>query len=717
VIPVQKKTRYITYLAVALSLASAQGMCAEENKDIDAFDLGIESLLDTKLSSLATGALQKISDAPAVISVITALDIETMGATDLDEVLETIPGLHVTYDKSTYTPIYSMRGVHSAFNPQVLVLINGISIKTLYVGNRSPVWAGMPVKMIKKVEVIRGPGSAVYGADAFAGIINIITKQGDDINGTVVGARAGSFNSKGAWVIHGKEYGKTNIAFSLEYFNTDGHDGIIKQDAQTHLDNLFNTNASLAPGSVNLGRGGIDSYLDISHGDWRFHAGYQGRRDVEVGAGTTGALDDQGRYADDRINAALVYNNKTLFENWEIEGKLTHLNTSYRVTENLHLFPKGAIIGGQVYPNGFIGNPGIAERQTNLSFSAFYKGLTGHTLRFGAGAYYGSLYDVKETKNFGIDPSTGQAVSPNSPPIDVSGTPYAFAETGIRKSWFAFAQDAWEINDRFQLTSGIRYDHYSDFGSTINPRLALVWHVTDKFTTKLLYGQAFRAPAFFELYSKNNPVALGNPNLTPEEMAMWELVFNYQVHHDLYTSANFFSYKITDSIQSLPDAKGTSTMQNAGVQKGKGVELEVEWKPSLVKRLTLSGNYSYQDAVNDITKTKIANAPRQQLYLKANWKVLSRWNLSTQANWVMNRERVTVTNDPRPTVDDYVTVDLTARYKVISGKWNTTFSIRNLFDENAFEPSEGPDTNNVINIPYDLPLAGRSAYIEFNYKF
>jgi len=144
VIPIQKKVRYINHLAIILLLSSVQSIYA--NQYIDTFDLDIESLLNTKFSTLATGTLQNIADTPAVISVITAFDIETMGATDLDEVLETVPGLHVTYDKSTYTPIYSIRGVYSAFNPQVLVLINGVSIKTLYAGNRSPHLGGNACK-------------------------------------------------------------------------------------------------------------------------------------------------------------------------------------------------------------------------------------------------------------------------------------------------------------------------------------------------------------------------------------------------------------------------------------------------------------------------------------------------------------------------------------------------------------------------------------------
>jgi len=169
----------------------------------DAAQAGQESDLsliygDEDIVSIATGTAQPISRAPAVASVITAEHIKQIGATELDQVLETIPGLHVAVSARGYSPIYTIRGVYSDTNPQVLMLINGIPITNVFAGDRSQVWAGMPVNDIARIEVIRGPGSAVYGADAYAGVINIITKDANDIKGTEIGARGGSFNNKEA---------------------------------------------------------------------------------------------------------------------------------------------------------------------------------------------------------------------------------------------------------------------------------------------------------------------------------------------------------------------------------------------------------------------------------------------------------------------------------------------------------------------------------------
>ena len=121
-----------------------------------------------------------------VATVITAQDIEAIGASDLDEVLETVPGLHVARGTQTNTPIYSIRGIFSDTNPQVLMLVNGIPVTSAFTGNRGNGWGGLPLDNIERIEVIRGPGSALYGADAFSGVINLITKTATDIDGTRV---------------------------------------------------------------------------------------------------------------------------------------------------------------------------------------------------------------------------------------------------------------------------------------------------------------------------------------------------------------------------------------------------------------------------------------------------------------------------------------------------------------------------------------------------
>ncbi len=168
--------RYL--LAVAL-VSGAMGASASEEEDL-AKVYGGEGFI-----SIATGRQQPLSRAPAVATVITAEEIEAMGATNLDEVLESVAGLHVSLSSTRFSPIYSIRGIRTATNPEVLMLINGVPITQLNLGGRGE-QNSLPVNSIERVEVIRGPGSAVYGADAFAGVINVITKTAADIHGTEI---------------------------------------------------------------------------------------------------------------------------------------------------------------------------------------------------------------------------------------------------------------------------------------------------------------------------------------------------------------------------------------------------------------------------------------------------------------------------------------------------------------------------------------------------
>src|SRR5450759_2515995 len=157
----------------------------------------------------------------------------TIAAADLDEVLETVPGLHVARSPLGYNPIYTIRGISTQYNPQVLMLVNGIPITGVTFGDRSIIWGGMPVENIARIEVIRGPGSALYGADAFSGVINIITKTAADINSTQAGLRAGSGNSRDAGGQHGGAWGSFDAAAYLRVGHTDGQHQIIAADAQS----------------------------------------------------------------------------------------------------------------------------------------------------------------------------------------------------------------------------------------------------------------------------------------------------------------------------------------------------------------------------------------------------------------------------------------------------------------------------------------------------
>jgi len=338
---------------------------------------------DQSTISIATGSSQAITRAPSAATVITAHDIKAMGATDLDQALESVPGLHVSKSDILMTPIYSFRGIHTKYNPQVLMLVNGIPITNVFVGDRSQAWGGMPLENVARIEVIRGPGSALYGADAFSGVINVITKTAADLKGTEYGARIGSFNTKDVWIQHGGKLGELDAAFYLRAGNTDGQKGIVQQDAQTAWDAIFGTKASLAPGPVNEQRKAFDARTDLSYDAWRLRAAYQ-QRELGSGAGVAGALDPNARASDNRLYLDLNYEQANWAQNWDVSGVIGYYDVQSKPANPIFsLFPAGAF--GGAFPNGMLGTSGHSEQHTHASVAAVYTAFDQHRIRTGAG--------------------------------------------------------------------------------------------------------------------------------------------------------------------------------------------------------------------------------------------------------------------------------------------------------------------------------------------
>ena len=172
---------------------------------------------DRSVISVATGSRQPLRRAPAVATVITAEDITAMGADSLDEVLEAVPGLHVSRIVVLGRSLYAMRGIYStgSVSPHVLVLLDGVPTTTAYTGDFGSLWNGRSVDNVARIEVVRGPGSALYGADAYAGVINIVSKGAADMPGTQLLVRAGSFDTYSASLMHGGNWGGWDIGLYL----------------------------------------------------------------------------------------------------------------------------------------------------------------------------------------------------------------------------------------------------------------------------------------------------------------------------------------------------------------------------------------------------------------------------------------------------------------------------------------------------------------------
>ena len=690
-------------IAVSALLAIFPNIANAEYDDEDelALSYGEESFV-----SIATGRRQPISKAPAVASVVTSADIRKIGARDLDEALETVAGLHVSRKAGIYNPVYSIRGIFSEFNPQVLVLINGFPINSIFSGDRSQVWGGMPVENISRIEVIRGPGSAVYGADAFSGTINIVTKTANEIDGFQTGASYGTFDERRVWAQYGGKLAGWDVALSAQYADTNGQDEKIAADTQSGLDQLFLTSTSLAPGEVNLGKESLDLRIDISKDKWRFRAGLQDRKNVETGAGASQALDPVGSAKSRRVNVDLTYHDPEFSEGWDTKLTLSYFDLADQI--DLQLFPSGAF--GGAFPNGVLGEPDIYERHYRFDVSAFYTNFDDHDIRIGIGYHYIDQYRIEEHKNFEI-------VGPIPTPLAGGFQPVEgvdiFNREEEREVSYISLQDEWKLARDWALTLGVRYDHYSDFGDTINPRAALVWNTSYKLTTKMLYGRAFRAPSFGEQFNQANPVALGNDSLDPEIIDTYELAFDYAYSADIKTSLNIFYYKMQDIIAiRFNPARPGNEAQNTGDQTGHGLEFEFEW--GVTRDLTLKGNYAYQDSEDRQTDSDAANSPQQQFYLSSIYRIAEHWQLGAQVNHVMDRKRAA--GDIRDDVDDYTTLDLTLRRANILPGLDITLSARNVTDEDVFEPSLfdslNPNPALRVAIPGDLPQAGRSIFLE-----
>lgn len=659
--------------------------------------------------SIATGSRVPVSRAPSVATVITAEEIAAMGATDLDEVLEAVPGLHVARQTQGFGPVYVIRGINLGFNPQVLLLVNGVPVTSVFTGNRGGVWGGFPLENVIRIEVIRGPGSALYGADAFAGVINVITRTATEIDGTQVGLRAGSFSSWDGWLLHGGEWAGLEVAAYLRVGATDGDRSIIAADAQTELDRRLGTQASQAPGPISNQRDYLDAAVDLSRGKWRWRMSLRERGRFGSGTGVASALDPFSRGYSQNIGSDLSYDDPDFARDWSLSVQTSWMH--YKEITHATLFPAGANLGGGVFADGVLGRPDKWERHLRFSASAFYTGWAGHRIRLGLGAVRAEVYKVRESRNYQITSSGLSPLGSGSlaDVVDVTDTA-PFMQPQQRGQVYAYVQDEWTLAKDWTLTAGLRHDRYDDFGSTTNPRAALVWEAAYDLTAKILFGTAFRAPSFSELYAINNPVVQGNPDLRPERIRTLEAALNWQPLSGLQLGANVFRYRVTDIIR-LVDFR----YQNAGTQTGAGLEAEFVWSPS--KDWRLSGNYSYQRARDGLSGEDAGNSPHHHLYLRADWRLTGSWWLHTQVNRV--GERVRVAADTREPLAGYTTMDVGLRAPQAGKGWSWAVSVHNLFDADAREPTpyDVSAVQDFISLPGDFPLPGRTWRVQASYSF
>jgi len=650
--------------------------CSWAQSNIDAIDeeLSLEAINALPFIDIATGYAVPLEKAPSVATIITAADIQAMGALSIEEVLESVPGVHVQPSTLTAASVISIRGMHTTQTPQVLVLLNGYRISSDLASNIFPSSAVINVQNISRVEVVRGPGSAVYGADAFSGVVNIVTKTARDIDGFNIGIRGGSFATKNIWGQYAGDIGNAwKIALNLEYMNQGTDESrVVNSDSQSGLDALFGTSASLTPGHIDRRYRATSYNAHLNNEHWKIGIDGWAQRDIGQGAGIAQALDEKG-YADiDQTLFTLEYMTKDWAKDLEFNAKFSYqyIDQQYQ----LNIFPPGnvSLIGSDgnlftapfnpvLFSDGVIGNPGRESTVPQADFTFLYSGFNRQTWRFNFGGKKEKL-EAKSSANFGPSVIDGTEFVVDGSVTDTTDTPYIYVPNIDRSIKYLSLQDVWEISPDWTLTAGFRYDYYSDFGATTNPRIALVWTAADNLTAKLLYGRAFRAPAFAELYGQNNPVTRGNPQLDPETINTYELALSYEPIHNLNTNLSLYHYKTKDMIDYIINGDGSKTAQNFNSIKGRGLELDANWK--INEKWTLAANYAYQKTINEDNNQQQPYIPKRQFYMDVRWAFMPDWLVSTQLNWVGERKREE--GDSRKAIDDYTLVNLSIRRKKLA---------------------------------------------------
>ena len=688
------KSHHILVLSATLfSMGSSIPLLASETESFERLLGQAETVADNV--SIATSYSQPIQAAPAVTTVITAQQIRETGARNLIEILEFVPGFFIGHIAVTTEPVIGVRGFTSSFNQTILILLDGIPQNEYVFGDRLTKMGIVPIDIIERIEIMRGPGSALYGADAYSAVINIVTQHTPpEKNQVVVGA--GSQRTRNARLFGGGRTSGFNIVGALEFRQTDGDETYFATDVQTNLDALFGTHASLAPSWANTHQGQFGAHLNISNPDTTLTLRAAQQRDIGLNVGLGGAFDPFGHIDTTTLEGLLEKTVNGL--NWTAKGSLNMSFLRYALND-IHYLPAGTF---GLFPEGVIAHSKFDEDTTRAQGTWSYTGWPAHRLTLGTGLERSHVRTRLDQRNYSI---IDGMVVPMGSLQDVDDAPTLGALSFSRDLLFGLVQDEWGFHPDWTLTWGIRLDHYNDFGTIFSPRLALVWDSSSYLTTKLLYGKGFRSPSLLDRDARHIPSVAGNADLNPEKLNSLELAFDYRPQAWLTTRLNLFYQRTEDQIRLQNDGGATSYPENVGQQKGRGLELETKW--TISRRTELYGAYAYQKNTDETTGADAGYSPHHQILARLLHRVQP-WQFSIQARYVGRRNRIK--EDTLPGVNTYTLVDTFVRRQIIPDL-DIGLHIWNLFDIDAEESRFG------TAFPSDTPLPGRTFFFDMIARF
>jgi len=594
-------------------------------------------------------------------TVVTEEEIKERQAVDALDVLRTVPGFNIsrTGSRGGTTSLYS-RGGEDNFTK---VLIDGVSVN---LGGGAYDFGSLLTENFERIEIVRGPQSALYGSDAIGGVINFITKPGEG----KPSLRASTSN--GTYLKGDKNYiGEHNLGF------TGGNEWIGASLAYARIDD--------------------NGYLDVNDDYW--NNTFSGRVDVypldNLNFTFTGRYEQAKdefptEFAGDRF-PPLDPNQDLKTDEW-----VSGIQAQYRMLPWL----EHVVLFGYHYNDQKFKDPedlpadtfgaffsDTEETRTSVDYHFNVRYPSGGTVRstFTAGfEYLDETYDQKTRSIFlGFESSD------------------ALDENRDNLGWYA--QEQLSFFDRLHLTFGARYEDNSEFGTEFVPRASAAYEFTETGTVvRGAAGKGFKTPTFTENFAQG--FATGNPDLKPEKSYSWEVGVDQALwQNKLVVGATYFNQKFDDLITYIDQADPLPDFENIQAAESRGIELTAMCKPGY--GFTVGGNYTYLDT--EVTDDGGVGGPGT--FFEEGKDLLRRPNHAASAfvNWAREGFQVRVDGhyvgerddlyyqpfpDPviRVTLDDYFVVDLAAAYRFnLNHRYIKDFKIfakvQNLFDEHYEE--------------------------------
>jgi iron complex outermembrane receptor protein len=665
-------------LSAALILFGAKACRADaaaSPSEKDLTELSLEELATVKITKVygASKYEQSITTAPSDVSIVSLDEIKKSGYRTLKEILNSVTGFYTTSD-GAYDYI-GTRGFNRPgdYGGRFLVTIDGHRMNDdLFDSAAIGTDFLLDVDLIDRVEVIRGPGSSLYGNNAVFAVINVITRRGRDFDGLEASASYGSYDTYTGRLTYGNRFKSgLEVAISGSYLDSAGNDHLhFPEFAQINGGYAEKNGAARAP----------SAFASITYKDFSLEGGFV-RRDKIVPNGAYGSVfnDPQSTILDERGFVDLKFQ-QSFEDDWDLTARVYY---DYYRYDGDYPLPQYSL-GDPLYPGLLTVN---SDRDIQESL--------GGELQIGKKFFERNraIAGVEYRHDFKLDQHN----------FDLGGPTYLVANF-TEDTVGAYVQTEYWILDNLTINAGARYDYFSSFGSTANPRAALIYSPWTNSTFKAIYGQAFRAPDAFELYYEA-PGYSSSQHLQPETIHSYELDYDQVINQHLQLVSALFYYQIDDLISFGLDSAGNSTFGNlaSATSKGGEIELDGHWEGGWRAQLS----YTYADARDSAANQRLSNSPRH--LAKFNFTApLWREKVFATLEILAMSDRTTVTGNR---VDGNCLANFTLFARELVKDLEVSASVYNLFDQTYSDPV-GSDF--VVNV---VPQNGRSFRVKLSYRF